>query len=154
MIISKMFSANRMNKTIVATLLVTQLAACGTLLYPERRGQTNGQIDVGVVALNAVGLLFFVVPGVVAFGVDFITGAIYLPGGGIATLTTDELDDIKSTSDAIDVEKFKKVIAQRDDIQLPESVYTDQLIAQEISSQQALQTAMNLSSENTSYALR
>ncbi|ETX10261.1 Polyribonucleotide nucleotidyltransferase (polynucleotide phosphorylase) [Marinomonas ushuaiensis DSM 15871] len=154
MIISKALSANRMSKTVVAVLLVTQLTACGTILYPERRGQTNGQIDVGVVALNAIGLLFFVVPGVVAFGVDFITGAIYLPGGGIATLTADEIDNIKATPDSIDVEKFKKVMAQRDDIQLPESVYTDQLITQNMSSQQALQTAMNLSSENISYALR
>jgi hypothetical protein len=62
---------------IVAVLFITQITACGTLLYPERRGQTNGQIDIGVAALDAIGLLFFFVPGVVAFGVDFITGAIY-----------------------------------------------------------------------------
>ncbi len=52
---------------------------CGTILYPERRGQRSGRFDWGVVALNAVGLLFFFIPGVIAFAVDFSTGAIYLP---------------------------------------------------------------------------
>jgi len=63
---------------LVATALTT--ASCGTLLYPERRGQTSGRIDPGVAILDGVGLLVFVVPGLVAFGVDFVTGAIYLPG--------------------------------------------------------------------------
>jgi len=67
---------------IVASLiLVLQSVGCGTLIYPERRGQTGGQIDPGVAILDAAGLLVFIVPGLVAFGVDFITGAIYLPGG-------------------------------------------------------------------------
>ncbi len=67
---------------IVATLLLAlQSVGCGTIIYPERRGQTGGQIDPGVAILDAAGLLLFVVPGLVAFGVDFITGAIYLPGG-------------------------------------------------------------------------
>src|SRR4029077_4261404 len=57
------------------------LASCGTLLYPERRGQPAGRLDVGVVALDGVGLLVFLVPGVIAFVVDFATGAIYLPPG-------------------------------------------------------------------------
>jgi hypothetical protein len=55
------------------------LTSCGTLLYPERRGQPVGRLDVGVVALDGVGLLLFLVPGVIAFIVDFATGAIYLP---------------------------------------------------------------------------
>ena len=55
------------------------LAGCGTMLYPERRGQPKGRLDWGVVALNGVGLLLFFVPGVIAFAVDFATGAIYLP---------------------------------------------------------------------------
>src|SRR5215510_1038009 len=55
------------------------LASCGTLLYPERRGQPAGRLDVGVVVLDGIGLLLFLVPGVIAFVVDFATGAIYLP---------------------------------------------------------------------------
>jgi hypothetical protein len=52
---------------------------CGTVLHPERRGQSAGKLDWGIVALDAVGLFFFFVPGVIAFAVDFATGAIYLP---------------------------------------------------------------------------
>jgi hypothetical protein len=55
------------------------LASCGTILYPERRGQPAGRLDVGVVVLDGIGLLLFLVPGVIAFAVDFATGAIYLP---------------------------------------------------------------------------
>jgi hypothetical protein len=55
------------------------LASCGTVLYPERRGQPAGRLDVGVVVLDGIGLLLFLVPGVIAFAVDFATGAIYLP---------------------------------------------------------------------------
>ncbi len=63
-------------------VLLFQLTGCGTLLYPERRGQPpGGRFDSDVVLLDAVGLLFFVVPGVIAFAVDILTGAIYLPKG-------------------------------------------------------------------------
>jgi hypothetical protein len=58
---------------------VAMSAGCGLLLYPERRGQPSGRLDWGVVLLDALGLLLFLVPGVVAFAVDFATGAIYLP---------------------------------------------------------------------------
>jgi len=55
---------------------------CGTLMYPERRGQRHSnQIDWKVVALNGLGLLLFFIPGVIAFAVDFHSGAIYLPAG-------------------------------------------------------------------------
>lgn len=53
---------------------------CGTVLHPERRGQPSGRLDWGVVLLDGLGLIFFFfVPGVIAFAVDFATGAIYLP---------------------------------------------------------------------------
>ncbi len=67
--------------TLLLGVLIFQMAACGTLLYPERRGQKTGQIDVGVAVLDGIGLLFFILPGVVAFAVDFATGAIFLPSG-------------------------------------------------------------------------
>lgn len=52
---------------------------CGTILHPERRGQPAGKLDWKIVALDGIGLLFFFVPGVIAFAVDFATGTIYLP---------------------------------------------------------------------------
>ncbi len=69
-------------RVFVAAILVVQLLGCGTILYPERRGQPAGKYDTDIVILDAVGLLFFLVPGVIAFAVDFSTGAIYLPKGG------------------------------------------------------------------------
>jgi hypothetical protein len=67
---------------LLCALLLLELASCGTLLYPERRDQKPGQIDVAVVLLDAIGLFFFIIPGVIAFAVDFSTGAIYLPSSG------------------------------------------------------------------------
>lgn len=64
---------------LLAAALVSQLSACGTLFFPDRRGQIEGQIDPLVFALDAVGILFYVVPGLIAFGIDFASGAIYLP---------------------------------------------------------------------------
>ena len=63
---------------LIAVMLV-QLAACGTLLYPERRGQRGGTVDTAVVLLDCVGLFIFIIPGIVALAVDFSNGAIYLP---------------------------------------------------------------------------
>ena len=59
--------------------VVCQSVGCGTILHPERRGQPPGRIDPAVAILDGIGLLLFFVPGVIAFAVDFATGAIYLP---------------------------------------------------------------------------
>jgi hypothetical protein len=67
---------------LICVLLILQLSGCGYLLYPERRGQKSGQIDTGVAVLDGVGLLLFIIPGLIAFAVDFTSGAIYLPPGG------------------------------------------------------------------------
>src|SRR5260370_42086860 len=75
--------ARKCRKRIVhkclTAVLVLQMASCGTILYPERRGQPAGRLDLAVVTLDAVGLLLFLVPGVIAFAVDFSNGTIYLP---------------------------------------------------------------------------
>ncbi|SDI63028.1 hypothetical protein SAMN04488540_102269 [Ferrimonas sediminum] len=55
------------------------LCGCGTLLHPERQGQKNGQLDPAIVLLDALGLVLFIIPGIVAFGIDFHNGTIYLP---------------------------------------------------------------------------
>ncbi len=59
--------------------MIVNLASCGTILYPERHGQKAGQIDPAVAILDGVGLLFFIIPGVIAFAVDFNNHSIYLP---------------------------------------------------------------------------
>lgn len=60
---------------------ISLAVGCGTILHPERRGQPAGTLDPGVVLLDGLGLLLFFIPGVIAFAVDFSTGAIYLPEG-------------------------------------------------------------------------
>lgn len=54
---------------------------CGTILHPERRGQTGGRIDTGVAVMNGLWCLVFIIPGVVGFIIDFNNGTIYEPGG-------------------------------------------------------------------------
>ena len=60
--------------------VAVELTGCGTVLHNERVGQPHSRdIDWKVAGLNGLGLILFFVPGVVAFAVDFYTGAIYLP---------------------------------------------------------------------------
>ena len=62
---------------ILGASLAFQLA-CGTLLYPERHGRRSGRVDPAVLILDGVLLFLFVVPGLVAYAIDFYTGAIYV----------------------------------------------------------------------------
>jgi hypothetical protein len=80
--------------TIVAMIFCLQLASCGFVLYPERRGQSHGRIDPAIAVLDGVGLLLFVIPGIVAFAVDFATGTIYLPGSKKASTNPSDKDDM------------------------------------------------------------
>lgn len=69
-------------RILVWTILISctiSFSSCGYFLYPDRRGQTQGEIDVPVLILDCVGLFFFIVPGVAALLVDFSSGAIHLP---------------------------------------------------------------------------
>lgn len=66
---------------VISVMLIIQLVGCGYFLYPERRGQKSGRIDPGVAILDGLGLLLFIVPGVIAFAVDFTNGTIYFPRG-------------------------------------------------------------------------
>ena len=81
---------------LLGVVLVMNLAACGTILHPERKGQVGGRLDPGIVVLDAIGLLFFIVPGVIAFAVDFTNGTIYYPSGKRASLTDKEMNQISS----------------------------------------------------------
>jgi hypothetical protein len=66
-------------RLLISAALIFQSAGCGTLMHPERKGQRGGDLDPGIVVLDAIGLLFFIIPGVIAFAVDFSNGTIYLP---------------------------------------------------------------------------
>ena len=73
-------------RILVCAVLVVQLTGCGTIMYPERKGQKSGKIDAGVAVLDGIGLLLFIIPGVIAFAVDFNNGTIYLPGTSRSSL--------------------------------------------------------------------
>ncbi|KAF0867010.1 polyribonucleotide nucleotidyltransferase [Pseudomonas sp. LD120] len=95
---------------ILVTTLLSQLTACGSIFFPDRRGQIDGKIDPVVVALNAVGLLFYVIPGLIAFGVDFATGAIYLEPGKTAQIAPEKLQQAIGADGKVDNRKLQAIL--------------------------------------------
>jgi len=113
--------AQRFSTRLVCLALAAAIAlgasSCGTFLYPERRGQPRGVIDPGVLLLDAVGLIFFVIPGLVAFAVDFSTGAIYLPpaySGPVSqeTLHPQDFVEVRIPKDDLTREKIEQVVGR------------------------------------------
>ncbi|MDE1166795.1 MAG: polyribonucleotide nucleotidyltransferase [Pseudomonas sp.] len=95
---------------VVVAALLTQLTACGTLFWPDRRGQIDGKIDPVIAVLDAVGILFYVIPGLIAFGVDFATGAIYLPGGSTAQVAPEKLNEAITADGKVDKAKLQAIL--------------------------------------------
>jgi len=104
---------------LLVSVMLLNMLSCGTLLYPERRDQEVGSLDPGVVVLDAIGLLFFIVPGIVAFGVDFATGAIYYPKDKVglvpSSFDSDEIDVVWVRPEELDRERIETVLAERTD---------------------------------------
>ncbi|MBD9427481.1 polyribonucleotide nucleotidyltransferase [Pseudomonas sp. PDM15] len=94
---------------VLAATLLTQLAACGTLFFPDRRGQIEGQVDPVVAGLNAIGILFYVIPGLIAFGIDFATGAIYLPNDQYS-VAPEKLREAIGADGKVDQIKLKAIL--------------------------------------------
>ncbi len=113
-----MGKCNRIIGGVLAASLVIQLSACGTLFYPDRRGQIDGRIDPAVAVLNAVGLLFYVIPGLIAFAIDFATGAIYLPNGQYS-VAPEKLQDAIGADGQIDQARLKAIIEAETGRSLP-----------------------------------
>jgi len=103
---------------VLAVSLFTQLTACGTLFYPDRRGQIDGKIDPAIVVLDAVGLLFYVIPGLIAFGIDFATGAIYFPDENYS-LAPETLHEAIGADGRIDTARLKAIIERETGLQIP-----------------------------------
>ena len=95
----------------LGTTLLTQLTACGTLFYPDRRGQIEGKLDPAIVAANAVGLLFYIIPGLIAFGIDFATGAIYFPEGKYS-VAPEKLQNTLGADGQVDRLKLKALLEE------------------------------------------
>lgn len=73
-------TSSRVAAIALSAAMTLQLASCGTILYPERRGTQGGHVDTGVAVMDGLWCLLFIVPGVVAYIVDFSNGAIYEGG--------------------------------------------------------------------------
>ncbi|WXL25029.1 polyribonucleotide nucleotidyltransferase [Ectopseudomonas mendocina] len=104
---------------LLVTTLVTQLTACGTLFYPDRRGQIEGRVDPLIVGLNAIGVLFYVIPGLIAFGVDFATGAIYLPDHKVSQVDPEQLNKLVDANGDVDLAGLKALILNETGHNLP-----------------------------------
>lgn len=67
---------------LILGAFLIQIAGCGTIFYPERRGQTvHGGIDPVVAITDSAWFLVMLIPGFIAWGVDLYTGALYMPSG-------------------------------------------------------------------------
>lgn len=94
------------------------IASCGTIIHPERVGQPRtGKLDLSIVLLDGLGLFFFFIPGVVAFVVDFATGAIFLPPGYSSTGGGDAGDPkqwrvVKVPKDELTPERIEEVVSK------------------------------------------
>ena len=95
---------------VVVAALFTQLTACGSIFFPDRRGQIDGKIDPMIAVLDAVGLLFYVIPGLIAFGVDFATGAIYFPPGKTAHIAPEKLHEAIGEDGKVDNTKLQAIL--------------------------------------------
>ena len=104
---------------LLATALITQLSACGTLFYPDRRGQIHGRVDPVVVVLDTIGILFYVIPGLIAFGVDFGSGAIYLPNKRVSQVDPQRLQEVVDSEGKVDLPRLQTLIREETGHDLP-----------------------------------
>lgn len=100
-------TVNQWLKGAVIGAAVVAISGCGTLFHPERKGQLGGDIDPAVALANGVGLLFFIVPGVIAYAVDFSNGTIYLP-----SRTSSDIE-MQSLGDDMDIASLEKVLSEQ-----------------------------------------
>ena len=79
----------------LAGVLMLQLAACGTLFYGERKGKpASSQIDPAVLVLDCCGLLFGIIPGVVAIVIDYSNKTIYYTKAEVKAMNSASIDSI------------------------------------------------------------
>ena len=97
--------------TILA-LLLFEVTSCGSIIYRERVFERHSRrIDPKVAIMDGILTFFFLVPGLVAFGIDFATGAIFLPHGRKAWSKVDDPNDI--TVVQVDPEKLDKEMIEK-----------------------------------------
>jgi hypothetical protein len=100
-------------RVFICIIMTIQLTGCGTIMYPERKGQKSGKIDAGVAVLDGVGLLLFLIPGIIAFAIDFSNGTIYLPGTSRASLDTGDMKQISFNAKNSSTSKIEKLLKEQ-----------------------------------------
>ena len=111
----RLLSRRRFLRLGIAGTLSVGSGGCGTILYPERIGQPPGMLDWKVVALDTIGLLLFLVPGVIAVVVDFYNHTIYLPQGYYGEVTPDrrkQLVAVRMLDRELGQEAVEQAVAQ------------------------------------------
>ncbi|WP_425531232.1 hypothetical protein [Chromohalobacter sarecensis] len=103
----KVFQVRRWMAALTIVATTTTLAGCGTVFYPERKGQPSGRVDPAVAIADGVGLLFYIIPGVIAYAIDFSNGTIYLPSRDTAQV------DTLHFKDELDTQTLESVLAER-----------------------------------------
>lgn len=99
--------------TIWLIISVLWTSSCGTIIHPERIGQPRtGRLDTSIVLLDGLGLLLFLVPGVIAFVVDFGTGAIYLPAGYGEADTSGQWHVVRVPKDELSPARIQMVVSR------------------------------------------
>ena len=110
----KTFTRRQFFLASTAGLCVTT-SGCGTLLYPERVGQRRGDfdnIDWTVVGMNTIGLVLFVVPGLIAFAIDFHNGSLFYPSGHYGQLQPSELKSKSFPTQNVSVTMVEQAISE------------------------------------------
>ena len=112
----KIFKSRFVSLLMIAALS-SQLFSCGYFTHPERRGQkSTAKLDWPVVGLDAIGLIFFIIPGVIAFAVDFTSGTIYLPAHQQSSTNAADLHaglEIKLKKEDLTKEKIATAIKEK-----------------------------------------
>ena len=123
----------------LCAILIVQFTGCGTILHPERKGQSAGRIDAGIAILDGIGLLCFLIPGIIAFAVDFNNGTIYLPGGSRGSLDLEHIDQITFDPRHITLPGLERIIEEhtgtavkldQSNVRITELASTDDMIVQ------------------------
>lgn len=109
---SKRRSLTKVIGLLVLAVFLTQTTACGYFIHPERRGQTGGRIDPVVALLDGACLLLFIIPGIIAFAVDFSAGTIYLPSGH-ASLDAQKVDVVKVNPKDINDAVLEQIVQEQ-----------------------------------------
>lgn len=126
--------------TSLTLVMVLELTACGTIFYPERKGTKSGSIDPVVAVADAIGLLFFFIPGIIAFAVDFSNGTIYTSHGRHSSLTPDELKSV-TPNGKVDRKALSELISKK--LGKPVNLDAPNVQTKKFSSEESLMAYLN-----------